>query len=175
MELLPVNLVWPSPDLSAAAFVADNATVMGHVSLAKGCSVWYGAILRGDIEAIRVGAYSNVQDGAILHGDLGYPTILEDYVTVGHRAVIHSAQVERGSLVGIGAVILNGVRVGSGSMIAAGAVVTKDVPPGSLVMGVPAQRVRSLTPEQQQTLLEHAQQYYQLALAHRQSTLKQEG
>jgi carbonic anhydrase/acetyltransferase-like protein (isoleucine patch superfamily) len=120
-----------------------------------------------------VGAYSNIQDGAILHGDLGYPTILEDYVTIGHRAVIHSAHIERGSLVGIGSVILNGVRVGTGSMIGAGAVVTKDVPPGSLVMGIPARTVRSLAPEESQNLLEHAQQYYQLALAHGQLSIDQ--
>ncbi|MFZ4640369.1 MAG: gamma carbonic anhydrase family protein [Nodosilinea sp.] len=163
---LPPDLVWPRPDVTLAAFVATNATVIGHVTLAKGCSIWYGAILRGDVEAIRVGAYSNIQDGAILHGDPGYPTVLEDSVTVGHRAVIHSAHIERGSLVGIGAVILNGVRVGTGSMIGAGAVVTKAIPPGSLVMGVPARIVRSLTPEESQNLLDHAQQYYRLALAH---------
>lgn len=158
--------LWPRPDLSQAAFVAPNATVIGQVLLQEGCNIWYGAVLRGDVEAIQVGAYSNVQDGAILHGDPGQPTVLEDYVTVGHRAVIHSAYIERGCLVGIGAIVLNGVRVGAGSIIGAGAVVTKDVPPQSLVIGVPGQVVRAVSDHQAMELLEHAQKYYQLALAH---------
>jgi carbonic anhydrase/acetyltransferase-like protein (isoleucine patch superfamily) len=158
--------LWPRPDLSQAAFVAANATVMGQISLQDGCSIWYGAVLRGDVEAIAVGAYSNVQDGAILHGDPGQPTVLEEYVTVGHRAVIHSAHIERGCLIGIGAIVLNGVRVGAGSIVGAGAVVTKDVPPQSLVMGVPGKVVRDVSNQQTLELLEHAQKYHQLALAH---------
>ncbi len=158
--------LWPRPDLSQAAFVAPNATVVGQVLLQEGCNIWYGAVLRGDVEAIQIGAYSNVQDGAILHGDPGQPTVLEDYVTVGHRAVIHSAYVERGCLIGIGAIVLNRVRVGAGSIIGAGAVVTKDVPPQSLVVGVPGQVVRTVSDQQAMELLEHAQKYYQLALAH---------
>jgi carbonic anhydrase/acetyltransferase-like protein (isoleucine patch superfamily) len=139
---------------------------MGQIVLHEGCNIWYGAVLRGDIERIEVGAYSNVQDGAILHGDLGHPTVLEDYVTVGHRAVIHGAHVERGCLIGIGAIVLNGVRVGTGSIIGAGAVVTKDVPARSLVMGVPGNVVRQVSDQQALELLEHAQKYHQLALAH---------
>jgi carbonic anhydrase/acetyltransferase-like protein (isoleucine patch superfamily) len=158
--------LWPRPDLTAVAFVAPTATVMGQVVLGQGCSIWYGAVLRGDVERIEVGPYSNVQDGAILHGDPGQPTVLEDYVTVGHRAVIHSAHIERGCLIGIGAIVLNGVRVGSGSIVGAGAVVTKDVPARSLVMGVPGKVIRPVSDEQAMELLEHAQKYYQLALAH---------
>ena len=131
---------WTDPDLSLAAFVADNATVMGNVSLAEGSSVWYTAVVRGDVEQIVIGKYSNVQDGAVLHGDPGKPTVLEDYVTVGHRAVIHSAHIEKGCLIGIGAIILDGVRVGTGSIIGAGSVVTKDVPKRSLVIGIPAKK-----------------------------------
>ena len=82
------------PNLSHTAFVAANATVIGNVSLGHGSSIWYNAVVRGDVEGITIGKYSNVQDGAILHGDPGSPTILEDYVTVGHRAVIHSAYIE---------------------------------------------------------------------------------
>lgn len=158
--------LWPRPDLSQAAFVAPNATVMGQITLHEGCNIWYGAVLRGDVERIEVGAYSNVQDGAILHGDPGQPTVLEDYVTVGHRAVIHSAHIERGCLIGIGAIVLDGVRVGTGSIVGAGAVVTKDVPKRSLVMGVPGKVVRNISDQQALELLEHAQKYYQLALAH---------
>ena len=165
MALSPSSL-WPRPDLSRAAFVAPGATVMGQITLHEGCSIWYGTVLRGDVERIEVGSYSNVQDGAILHGDPGQPTVLEDYVTVGHRAVIHSAHIERGCLIGIGAIVLNGVRVGTGSIVGAGAVVTKDVPPRSLVMGIPGKVVRDVSDQQALELLEHAQKYHQLALAH---------
>lgn len=157
---------WHPPDLSAAAFVAANATVVGWVQLAAGASVWYGAVVRGDIERIVIGAGTNVQDGAILHGDPGKPTILEDYVTVGHRAVVHSAHIERGCLIGIGSVVLDGVRVGAGSIIGAGAVVNKDVPPRSLVVGVPAKRLREVSLAEAAELIEHARRYEKLALVH---------
>lgn len=98
---------WPRPDLSPAAFVAPNAVVIGWVKIAAGVNIWYGAVLRGDLERIEIGECTNIQDGAILHGDPGQPTILEDHVTVGHRAVVHSAYIERGSLIGIGAVVLD--------------------------------------------------------------------
>ncbi|HEY9847758.1 MAG TPA: gamma carbonic anhydrase family protein [Candidatus Caenarcaniphilales bacterium] len=157
---------WPHPDLSRAAFIAPNAVVLGLVDVAAGASIWYGAVVRADVERIQIGAHTNIQDGAILHGDPGLPTLLEDYVTVGHRAVVHSAHVEQGSLIGIGAVILNGVRVGAGSIIGAGAVVTKDVPPRSLCLGVPAKPLRTLSETEVAELLEHARNYERLALVH---------
>lgn len=157
---------WSPPDLSAAAFIAPNAIVMGEVTLGQGTSIWYGAVVRADVSAIAIGAYSNIQDGAVLHGDAGEPTVLEDYVTVGHRAVIHSAYIERGCLIGIGAVILNGVRVGEGSMIGAGSIVTKSVPPRSLMVGVPAKRLRDLSESEAADLIEHAKRYEKLALVH---------
>ena len=157
---------WPQVDRSLAAFVAPNAVVMGHVTLAAGANIWYGAVLRGDVEEIIVGASSNIQDGAVLHGDPGKPTVLEEYVTVGHQAVVHSAYIERGCLIGIGAVILDGVRVGSGSIIGAGAVVTKDVPPRSLMAGIPAKKLRELSETEAQDLIEHAKKYEKLALVH---------
>lgn len=154
------------PDLSPATFVAANATVIGDVQLATGVSIWYGAVLRGDVEQIRVGAYTNIQDGAILHGDPGQPTCLEDFVTIGHRAVIHSAHIETHSLIGIGAIILNGVRIGAGSIIGAGAVVSKSVPPRSLWVGVPAKPLRSVSELDVEGLGEHARHYEQLARIH---------
>lgn len=157
---------WSRPDLSRAAFVAPNATVIGWVDVAAGSSIWYGAVIRGDVERIAIGASTNIQDGAILHGDPGKPTILEDYVTVGHRAVIHSAYVEQGSLIGIGAIVLDGVRVGAGSIIGAGSVVTKDVAARSLVVGVPAKPLRELSDAEVAHLIQHAQQYEKLALVH---------
>jgi carbonic anhydrase/acetyltransferase-like protein (isoleucine patch superfamily) len=157
---------WPSPDLSQVAFVAPNAVVVGDVSLGKGVSIWYGAVVRADVERIEIGDHTNIQDGAILHGEPGKVTVLEEYVTVGHRAVIHAAHIERGSLIGIGSVILDGVRVGAGSIVGAGCIVTKDVAPCSLMVGVPAKRVRAVAPPEVEELIAHALRYEKLALVH---------
>jgi carbonic anhydrase/acetyltransferase-like protein (isoleucine patch superfamily) len=157
---------WSSPDLASAAFIAPNATVIGNVLVATGVSIWYSAVVRADVEIIKIGQYTNIQDGAILHGDPGQPTILEDYITIGHRSVIHSAYIERGCLIGIGAVILNGVRVGTGSIVGAGSIVTKDVPPHSLVVGVPGKKIREISAVEAHELLEHAEKYAKLALVH---------
>ena len=164
--LTPPSQFWPAPDLSQAAFVAPNATVIGDVHVGAGANIWYGAVIRGDVDRIDIGSSSNVQDGAGLHGDPGLPTVLEDYVTVGNRAVIHSAHIERGCLIGIGAIILNQVRIGAGSMVGAGAVVNRDVPPGSLVVGVPGKVLRPLSAEESAELIEHAKKYAQLAQVH---------
>ena len=157
---------WPTPDFSQAAFVANNATVIGNVFLAKGSSVWYGAVVRGDVEQIVIGEFTNVQDGAVLHGDPGKPTILADYVTIGHRAVIHSARIETGCLIGIGAIVLDGVKVGAGSIVGAGSVVTKDVLGRSLVVGIPARKIKDVSDDRARELLEHARDYEKLAQVH---------
>lgn len=163
---IPTTSFWQPVDVSQAAFIASNAVVMGRVTIQEGANIWYSAVVRGDVEKIIIGKYSNVQDGAVLHGDPGKPTILEDYVTIGHRAVVHSAHIETGCLIGIGAVVLDGVRVGAGSIIGAGCIVTKDVEPRSLMVGVPARKVRAITDEGVAELIEHAQRYHKLALVH---------
>ena len=160
------NNYWSPVDLSQTAFVASNATVIGQVSLGTGSSIWYGAVVRGDFEKIAIGAYTNIQDGAILHGDPGKVTVLEDYVTVGHRAVIHAAHIEKGCLIGIGAVVLDEVRIGEGSIIGAGCIVTKDVPRRSLMVGIPARRLREVSEPEAEGLIEHALRYQKLALVH---------
>lgn len=164
--LTALSSYWPVPDISQAAFVARGAVVIGRVEVGAGASIWYGAVVRGDVEQISIGSSTNIQDGAILHGEPGKPTVLEDFVTIGHRAVIHSAYIERGTLIGIGAIVLDGVRVGTGCIVGAGAVVTKDVPPYSLVAGVPAKRLRDVSQEQAVELIEHAKRYEKLALVH---------
>ncbi|MGC9505245.1 gamma carbonic anhydrase family protein [Baaleninema sp.] len=157
---------WNPVDCSSASFVAPNATVLGNVRVAEGVSIWYNAVIRADVVDIDLGAYCNVQDGAVLHGDPGEPLVLEEYVTIGHGAVIHSAHIERGCLIGIQATVLNGVRVGAGSIIGAGAVVARDVPPRSLVLGVPGKVVRPISPEQAAETIEHARKYERLARVH---------
>ena len=165
-ELFNFPTYWSPPNLSRAAFVAPNATVLGQVEIAAGASIWYGAVVRGDVERIAIGICTNVQDGAILHGDPGAPTILEDYVTIGHRAVVHGACIGRGSLIGIGAIVLDHVTVGEGCIIGAGSVVTKPVPARSLAIGVPAKVVRVVSEEEAADLIEHAKRYEKLAIVH---------
>ena len=135
-------------DIDPTAYVDPAAHVVGNVAIGPRASVWATAVLRADLEHISVGADSNIQEGCVVHVDVGRPAVIGERVTVGHRAVIHGATVEEDCLIGMGAVVLNGARVGAGSLVAAGAVVTEDmeIPPRSLVAGVPA-RVRKEVPE----------------------------
>ena len=157
---------WPQPTVHPDAWVADSAVLIGDVRLAAGASLWPTAVARGDVCAITIGEGSNVQDGAVLHGDPGQPVSIGADVTIGHRAVVHGATLEDGCLIGIGAIVLNGVTVGAGALVAAGSVVTKNVPPRALVMGAPAQLKRELSEEQAAEQREHARRYRQLAMAH---------
>jgi len=157
---------WPEPSVHADAWVARSAVLIGDVRLAAGASLWPTAVARGDVCAIEVGEGSNVQDGAVLHGDPGQPVRIGADVTIGHRAVVHGATLEDGCLIGIGAIVLNGVTVGAGALVAAGSVVTRDVPPGTLVMGAPAQPKRELSAEAIAGQREHARRYRRLARSH---------
>lgn len=159
---------WPQPQVHPEAWVAETAVLIGAVELAAGASLWPTAVARADVAAITVGEGSNVQDGAVLHGDPGQPVVVGADVTIGHRAVVHGATLEDGCLIGIGAIVLNGVTVGRGALVAAGAVVTRDVPAGALVMGAPAAVKRQLSPEAMAEQRQHARRYRQLAMAHAQ-------
>lgn len=157
-----------APALSEAAFIAANATVHGDVVLGPEASVFYGAVLRGDINAIRVGRGSNIQDNAIVHLSDAHGAVVGDYVTVGHAATLHGCTVEDGCLIGMGAIILDGARIGAGSIVGAGSLVTMgfECPPDSMVMGRPAKIVRPLKPEEIGAGRRLAEKYVEVARAH---------
>lgn len=139
-----------TPRTEDAAFVADNARVIGRVTLGVDASVWFGVVMRGDVEDIRVGARSNIQDGTVVHADEGFPAQIGDDVTVGHKVMLHGCIVEPNTLIGIGSIILNGARIGRDSIVGANSLITegKSFPPRSLIMGSPGKVVRELTDEE---------------------------
>jgi len=140
-----------TPRIHESAFIAENATVVGDVVIGPDASVWFGSVVRADVHFIRIGARTNVQDLTVMHVNHGKNgTILEEDVTVGHRAILHGCHVKRGSLIGMGAVLLDDVVVEEGSLVAAGSVVSPGtvVPAGKLARGVPARVVRDLTEEE---------------------------
>lgn len=138
------------PTLHPSAFVAPNATVLGDVTLGANSSVFYGAVLRADVNSIDIGMGSNIQDGCIIHVDPPYPVVIGNGCTVGHGAILHGCAVGDNSLIGMGAIVLNGAQIGKNCIIGAGALVTQNtvIPDGSLVIGSPAKVKRSLTPEE---------------------------
>ncbi|MBN0989818.1 gamma carbonic anhydrase family protein [Amphritea pacifica] len=138
-----------TPLIDDSCFVADEATLIGEVILRENTSVWPQAVLRGDSEPITIGAGSNVQDGAVLHTDPGFPLTVAEHVTIGHQAMLHGCSVGEGSLIGIQAVVLNGAVIGKNCLVGAGALVTEAAifPDNSLILGVPAKVVRTLSDE----------------------------
>lgn len=153
------------PQIDATAYVADGAQIIGDVVLGSATSVWFNAVLRGDTEQISIGSGSNVQDGAILHADPGYPCSVGAGVVTGHGAILHGCQIGDECLIGMGAVILNGARIASGSIVVAGAIVPegKAFPPRSLIMGVPAKVVRETTARDLEQIAAGARHYQERA------------
>lgn len=151
------------PHLSAGAFVAAGARIVGDVRLGEGASVWYNAVLRGDSASITIGAGSNLQDNVSVHVDAGHPVVLGENVSVGHNAVVHGCTIGDASLIGMGSVVLSGAEIGEGCLVAAGAVVLQGtvVPAGSLVAGVPAKVRRPLTDEERAGIVRNAEIYLQ--------------
>ena len=135
------------PVIHPSVFVAPGADVIGRVRLAKDASVWFGCVLRGDVNRIEIGQATNIQDGSILHVDDDHPCLISDHVHVGHHANLHGCVVERGAMIGIGAIVLSGARVGAGAIIGAGSVVLEGtkIPPRTLAVGTPARVVRPVT------------------------------
>ena len=157
------------PRIAATAWVADSAQVIGNVDLGEDASVWFGCVLRGDNELMRIGARCNIQDGAILHSDPGFALTLGEGVSVAHQVMLHGCTIGNGTLVGIQAVVLNGARIGKHCLVGAGALVTegKEFPDGSMILGSPAKVVRALTPEQIDGLSRISEHYVKNARRYR--------
>ena len=147
------------------SWVAPNATLVGKVKLEAGASVWFNAVLRGDNELIHIGENSNVQDGTVMHTDMGFPLTLGKGVTIGHNVMLHGCTVGDYSLIGINAVVLNGAKIGKNCLVGAGSLVTegKEFIDGSMIMGTPAKVVRELSPEQIEGLRQSARHYVENA------------
>lgn len=150
-----------APTLGNNAYVADSAQVIGQVTLGENASVWFGTVIRGDSERITIGKNCNVQDACVLHADEGVPLTLEDNVSIGHQVMLHGCTVGAGSLIGIGAIVLNHAKIGKNCLVGAGALVTegKEFPDGSMILGSPAKAVKQLSPEQIEGLQRIAQHY----------------
>ncbi len=156
-----------APKIHQSAFIAENAVIIGDVEIGERASIWYNCVLRGDVNFIRIGAGTNIQDGTIIHVSRGadFPTIIEPEVTVGHSATIHGCYIETGSLIGIGAIVLDGARIGKNSLIAAGSLVTPAtiIPERSYVLGAPARVRRELTDEEVENIQRFWQNYVTLS------------
>jgi len=158
-----------SPRIAPSAWVAPGAVVVGDVEIGEDSSIWYGAVVRGDVHQIRIGARTNIQDQATVHVTRGrFATLIADEVTVGHRAVVHGCTVHAGALIGIGAIVLDGAEVGEGALVAAGAVVTPGtkVLAGQLVAGIPARGVRLLSGDERELQIERTLGYVETAKLH---------
>jgi carbonic anhydrase/acetyltransferase-like protein (isoleucine patch superfamily) len=158
-----------APLLGASAWVADSAQVIGNVVLGDDANIWFGVVIRGDTETIRVGRGSNIQDASVLHADVGMPLTVGENVTVGHKVMLHGCTIGDGSLIGIGAIVLNGAKIGKHSLVGAGSLVTegKEFPDGSMILGSPAKAVRQLSAEQIESLQQSARHYVENAERYR--------
>ena len=145
-------------------WVAENAVLVGDVTIGEGSSVWYGAILRGDEAPITIGKNTNIQDGAVLHEAARYPLVIGDGVTVGHNAILHGCEIGNNVVIGMGSIVMNGAKIGNDSIVGAGALVTQDkeFPDGMMILGSPARALRKLTPEEIARNRWNAEEYVRL-------------
>ena len=165
-----------TPRIHPSAYIAPGATIIGDVTIAEDVNIWPGAVLRGDIGAIEIGARSNVQDGSVIHVETGSTTVLGEDVTVGHMAMVHGCTVESACLIGMSATVLSGARVGEGSIVGGGAVVLEGqvVPPFSVAAGVPAKVRKQLDAETREQRVRHAAGYVELARRYREGLAEHE-
>jgi len=154
------------PEIHQSAFVSDDAIVIGDVEIGEESSVWFGSIIRGDVNYVRIGDRTNVQDACVIHvSSKDHPTVLEHEITVGHRVTLHGCHIETGCLIGIGSIVLDGARIGRNSLIGAGSLITPGtiIPPESLVLGAPARVKRQLTSDELENLRRSWQNYVELS------------
>ncbi len=149
MPIYAIDDIEPRFADRASSFIAPDATLIGRVEIGRDASVWFGAVLRGDNEAIVIGDGSNVQEHTVMHTDMGFPLTIGAGCTIGHKVMLHGCTIGDNSLIGMGAIVLNGARIGANSLVGAGALVTegKEFPDGSLIVGTPARAVRTLDAE----------------------------
>ena len=154
------------PKVHKDSFIASSADVIGNVFIGQYSNIWFGAVLRGDIDYISIGAYSNVQDNCTVHIDENFPANIGDYVTIGHNSILHGCKISSNTLIGMGSTILNGAEIGEYTIIGAGSLVTqgKKIPSGVLCMGVPAKVIRELTIEEKESLKKSAEHYVALSM-----------
>ena len=153
------------PEVHPEAWVASNATIIGKVKLKKNSSIWFNAVLRGDIELITIGENSNIQDGSVLHTDPGYPLTVGKRVTVGHMVMLHGCQISDDTLIGIGSIILNNAKIGKNCIIGANTLITENkvIPDNSLVVGSPGRVLRKVTDEETKAILENGKHYVDIS------------
>ena len=161
MPLYKLNDRHPVLPAENRYWIAPNATIIGDVVIGEDCGVWFAVVARGDNERITLGARSNIQEGAILHTDMGFPLVIGEDCTIGHKAILHGCRIGSGTLVGMGAIVLNGARIGRNCLIGAGALITegKEFADGSLIVGAPAKTMRVLDPQVMATLKNSAANY----------------
>lgn len=154
-----------SPEVAEGCFIADSADVIGRVFLAENCNIWFGSVIRGDVNDVKIGENTNVQDLAMLHVDTQHPLTIGKDVTIGHKATLHGCTIGDGCLIGMGAVILDGAEIGNNSIVAAGSIVPpgKKFPDGSFIIGTPAKVKRELSAEEKQQYIDHCHKYVELA------------
>ncbi len=162
------NYIDKKPQIDERAFVTEGTIIVGDVRLGEYSSVWYGTVIRGDVDRVVIGKSTNIQDGCIIHCDRGIPTIIGDYVTVGHGAILHGCKIANNCLIGMGAIIMDGAKIGEYSIIGAGALIPphKNIPPGSVVMGFPGDVVRDVTDREREDIRESAYSYVRLSGEH---------
>lgn len=156
-------------DINESCFIAETASVVGEVTIGANTSVWYGAVIRSDMNSTIIGEKTNIQENSTVHNDSDFPTIIGDEVTIGHNCIIHGCTIKNNSLIGMGSIILNGAIIGENTIIGAGSLVTqnKEIPSGVLCMGSPAKVIRNLTEEEIASLKESAKHYVEMAEMHK--------
>lgn len=150
-----------TPKINSKAYIAENATIIGNVSILEDSSIWFGAVLRGDVDYISIGKGSNIQENSVLHVDRNSPVNIGNNVTIGHNAIIHGCTIGNNTLIGMGAIILNGVKIGENTLVGAGTLVTQNkvIPSGVLVVGNPGKVIRNLSEDEILSLKESAKNY----------------